>query len=72
VDFTVDKNPYKQGKYLPGTHIPILAPEALDEAKPDYVLILPWNFKDEIMSQLAHVKNWGGRFIVPIPVPQVI
>jgi hypothetical protein len=72
VDFTVDRNPYKQGKYLPGTHIPILAPEALDEAKPDYVLILPWNFKDEIMSQLAHVKSWGGRFIVPIPVPQVI
>lgn len=72
IDFTVDRNPYKQGKYLPGTHIPIYAPSRLDEVRPDYVLILPWNFKDEIMTQLAHVREWGARFIVPIPGAQVI
>jgi SAM-dependent methyltransferase len=67
VEFTVDRNPYKQGRFLPGTHIPIYAPERLDEARPDYILILPWNFKDEIMKQLAHTREWGARFIVPIP-----
>ena len=72
LDFTVDRNPYKQGKFLPGTHIPILAPEKIDEAKPDYVLILPWNFKDEIMTQLAHIRGWGGKFIVPIPEATVV
>jgi hypothetical protein len=72
IDFTVDRNPYKQGKFLPGTHIPIFAPSRLDEARPDYVLILPWNLKDEIMSQLAHVREWGGRFIVPIPEATVV
>lgn len=72
LDFTVDRNPYKQGLFLPGTHVPILAPEALDEARPDFVLILPWNLRDEIMAQLAHVREWGGRFIVPIPRATVI
>jgi hypothetical protein len=72
VEFTVDRNPYKQGKFLPGTHIPIHAPERLDEARPDYILILPWNFKDEIMKQLAHSRDWGARFIVPIPEATVI
>jgi SAM-dependent methyltransferase len=72
VDFTVDRNPYKQGKFLPGTHIPILAPERLDEAKPDYILILPWNFKDEIMAQLSHARSWGAKFIVPIPEATVL
>ncbi|MEI9941306.1 MAG: class I SAM-dependent methyltransferase [Pseudomonadota bacterium] len=72
LDFTVDRNPYKQGKFLPGTHIPIFAPERLDEAKPDLILILPWNFKQEIMTQLAYVRDWGGRFIVPIPEATVI
>ena len=67
VDFTVDRSPHKHGKFLPGTHIPILAPEKLWEARPDYVLILPWNLKDEIMSQLAGISEWGGRFVVPIP-----
>ncbi|HET9986325.1 MAG TPA: class I SAM-dependent methyltransferase [Longimicrobiales bacterium] len=67
LDYTVDRNPYKQGKYLPGTHIPIHAPERIDETKPDYVLILPWNLKDEIMAQMAHIRDWGGRFLVPIP-----
>ena len=72
VDFTVDRNPYKQGRLLPGTHIPIFAPEKIDREKPDYVLILPWNFKDEIMAQLAHIKSWGGKFIVPIPQAAIV
>lgn len=67
LDYTVDRNPYKQGRYLPGTHIPIYAPERIDETKPDYVLILPWNLKSEIMAQLAHIREWGGQFVVPIP-----
>jgi len=67
VDFTVDRNPYKQGKFLPGTRIPIFPVERIDEAKPDYVLILPWNFKDEIMKQMARIREWGGKFVVPIP-----
>jgi SAM-dependent methyltransferase len=71
LDFTVDANPYKQGKYTPGTHIPILAPEALKREKPDYVLILPWNLKDEIMAQASYIREWGGRFVVPIPSVQV-
>jgi SAM-dependent methyltransferase len=71
LDFTVDRNPYKQGKFTPGTHIPILAPAKLAEARPDYVLILPWNFKDEIMAQLSFIKDWGGRFLVPIPEVRV-
>jgi hypothetical protein len=72
LDFTVDRNPYKQGKFLPGTHIPILAPGKIDEVKPDYILILPWNFKDEIMKQLAHARGWGAKFIIPIPEATVV
>ena len=72
LDFTVDANPYKQGKYTPGTHIPILAPEALRREKPDYVLILPWNLKNEIMAEAAYIREWGGRFVVPIPSVQVL
>ncbi|MBS0156725.1 MAG: methyltransferase domain-containing protein [Nitrospira sp.] len=71
VDFTVDRNIYKQGKYLPGTHIPIFAPEKIRETRPDYVLILPWNFKDEIMDQVSYIRDWGGQFVVPIPEVQV-
>jgi hypothetical protein len=67
ISYTVDKNPYKQGKFLPGTRIPILAPEQISLTRPDYVLILPWNFKDEIMAQNAYIRQWGGRFVVPIP-----
>ncbi len=67
IDFTVDRNPYKQGKYLPGTHIPILNPEKIRQVKPDYVLILPWNIKEEIISQLSYISEWGGKFVVPIP-----
>src|SRR4029079_412133 len=66
IDFTVDRSPYKQGKFLPGTHLPHLPPDRIAEARPDYVLILPWNFKDEIVRQMAHVREWGGRFVVPI------
>jgi 2-polyprenyl-3-methyl-5-hydroxy-6-metoxy-1,4-benzoquinol methylase len=72
IDFTVDRNTYKQGKFLPGTHIPIHAPERIREARPDYVLILPWNFKDEIMQQMAYVREWGAKFVVPIPEVRVI
>jgi SAM-dependent methyltransferase len=72
IDFTVDRNPYKQGRFLPGTHIPIHPPEHIDEVKPDFIFILPWNFKDEILAQLAHARDWGARFIVPIPRPAVL
>jgi len=75
LDFTVDRNPYKQGKFTPGTHIPILAPERLIEARPDYVLLLPWNLKEEIIQQLGAeggVRSWGGKFVVPIPSVQVL
>ena len=71
LDFTVDANPYKQGKYTPGTHIPILEPDALRREKPDYVLILPWNLSEEIMAQASYIREWGGRFVVPIPSVQV-
>jgi hypothetical protein len=67
LDFTVDRNHHKHGKFTPGTHIPILHPDKIREARPDYVLILPWNLKTEIMGQLAYIREWGGRFVVPIP-----
>ncbi len=67
LDYTVDRNPYKQGKFLPGTRIPILSPDNIRETRPDYVLILPWNFKDEIMQQMSYIREWGGQFVVPIP-----
>ncbi len=67
VDYTVDRNPNKHGKYLPGTHIPIYAPERIFETKPDYVLILPWNLQREISEQMKDIRQWGGRFVVPIP-----
>jgi 2-polyprenyl-3-methyl-5-hydroxy-6-metoxy-1,4-benzoquinol methylase len=71
IDFTVDRNPYKQGKFLPGTHIPIYAPEKIREVRPDYVLILVWNLKDEVMQQMVHIREWGGKFVVPIPEVRV-
>jgi SAM-dependent methyltransferase len=67
LDYTVDRNPYKHGKLLPGTRIPIFPPERIRETRPDYLLILPWNLKDEIMEQCAYVREWGGQFVVPIP-----
>jgi SAM-dependent methyltransferase len=67
LDYTVDRNPYKQGRFTPGTHIPIYPPEKIHETRPDYVLILPWNLKEEIMDQMAGIRSWGGQFVVPIP-----
>jgi SAM-dependent methyltransferase len=67
IDYTVDRNPYKQGRFLPGTHIPIAHPSKIAERRPDFILILPWNLKDEIIEQLSFVRDWGARFIVPIP-----
>jgi hypothetical protein len=71
IDYTVDRNPYKQGKFLPGTHIPIFSPEKITETRPDYLFILPWNLKDEIVRQNSFIKEWGGQFIVPIPEVEV-
>lgn len=72
LDFTVDRNSYKQGKFLPGTHIPIYEPEEIFRIKPDYVFILPWNFKEEIMKQLNGIREWGGQFVIAIPEPEVL
>jgi len=71
LDYTVDRNPYKQGKFLPGTHIPIFHPDKIKETKPDYLLILPWNLKDEIMKQMSYIRDWGGQFVVPIPEAKI-
>lgn len=67
LDYTVDRSPHKQGMFLPGTRVPIYAPERIEQTKPQYVLILPWNLKEEIMKQLSGIRQWGGRFVVPIP-----
>jgi 2-polyprenyl-3-methyl-5-hydroxy-6-metoxy-1,4-benzoquinol methylase len=67
IEYTVDRSPYKQGRFLPGTHIPIYHPDRIAGMKPDYVVILPWNLKIEIMEQLQYIRKWGGRFVVPIP-----
>ena len=72
VEYTVDRNPYKQGMYTPGTHIPIFPVERIAETRPDYLLVLPWNLIDEISEQLGHVAEWGGQLIVPIPTATVI
>jgi SAM-dependent methyltransferase len=70
--YTVDRSPVKQGKYLPGTHIPIYAPERLAETRPDYVLVLPWNLRQEISSQLGYIRSWGGRLVFPIPELEIV
>ena len=67
----VDASPYKQGKFLPGSHIPVVSEQEIRRFKPDFVLILPWNLKAEISSQLDYIREWGGRFVVPIPEVQV-
>jgi SAM-dependent methyltransferase len=72
LEFTVDRNPYKHGQFLPGTHIPVHPPDALEQARPDYILILPWNLKEEIVDQLAYAREWGARFVVPIPKVEVL
>ncbi|MBV8072588.1 MAG: hypothetical protein JO270_21980, partial [Acidobacteriaceae bacterium] len=71
LDYTVDRNPYKHGKFLPGTHIPVFPPERIAETKPDYILILPWNLKEEIANQLAYVREWGAKLVVPVPEVEV-
>jgi hypothetical protein len=70
--YTVDLSPHKQGKFLPGTRIPILAPKELAATRPDYVLILPWNLREEIVAQRGEVRGWGGRFVVPIPEVEIL
>jgi SAM-dependent methyltransferase len=72
LEFTVDRNPYKQGQFLPGTHLPIRHPEALEQARPDFILILPWNLKKEIVAQLSYTREWGARCVVPIPEVEVL
>jgi 2-polyprenyl-3-methyl-5-hydroxy-6-metoxy-1,4-benzoquinol methylase len=72
IDYTVDLSSYKQGRFLPGTHIPICHPDRIKETKPDYVFLLPWNLKDEIMEQMNYIRDWGGRFLVPIPEVRVL
>ena len=71
IDYAVDRNPYKHGKFLAGTHIPVFATERIAETKPDYILILPWNLKPEISAQLEYVREWGAKLVVPIPELQV-
>jgi hypothetical protein len=72
VEFTVDRSPHKQGTYTPGTRIPILHPDEIRRRRPDYILLLPWNLKDEITTQHSYVKEWGGRFVVPIPTTTIL
>jgi hypothetical protein len=72
LQYTVDRSPVKQGKFLPGTHVPIYAPERLAETQPDYILVLPWNLRDEITRQLDYVRSWGGRLVFPIPALEVV
>ena len=72
LDYTVDRSPHKQGRYTPGTHIPILHPDIIRATKPDYIVILPWNLEQEIRSQLAYVREWGAKFDIAIPRLQVI
>jgi SAM-dependent methyltransferase len=72
LDYVVDRSPHKQGHFLPGTRIPVLAPEHVSETRPDYLLILPWNLRDEIVAQMAHIRAWGGRFVVPVPRLEVL
>ena len=71
IDYTVDRSPHKQGHFLPGTHIPIYHPDRIDETQPDYLVILPWNLKDEIIEQMSHIRRWGGKFVVLIPEVKV-
>lgn len=72
LSYTVDRNPLKQGQFLPGTHIPIHAPTRIAETRPDYVLVLPWNLREEISGQLEYVRSWGGRLVFPIPALEIV
>src|SRR5262249_56191766 len=72
IEYTVDRSPHKQGCLLPGSHIPIYEPERISVTKPDYILILPWNLKQELVSQLSFARSWGAEFVVPIPEPRLV
>lgn len=72
IDYTVDLSPHKQGHFLPGSHIPIHSPDRIDQTRPDYILILPWNLREEIMGQWAHAREWGAKFVVPIPSVEIL
>jgi hypothetical protein len=72
IDYTVDRSPHKQGNFLPGSRIPILDPSQIEKTRPDYLFILVWNLKDEVMKQMAHIRGWGGRFVVPLPEVQIL
>jgi hypothetical protein len=72
LEYTVDRNPYKQGRFLPGTHIPIHHPDRIRETRPDYLLVLPWNLREEILEQMSYIREWSGRFVLPIPRLEVI
>ena len=72
IDYVVDRSPHKQGRWLPGSRIQIFPPGKICETKPDYVLVLPWNLKNEIISQLEMIRDWGGKFIIPIPQPEIV
>lgn len=72
MDYVADRNPYKQGRYLPGSRIPIVQPDKIRETKPDYVFVLPWNIKDEVIEQMSYIREWGGKFIIPIPKVAVV
>ena len=67
IEFVVDKSPYKQGKFMPASHIPIVKEKKIQELQPDYILILPWNIKDEVIEQLSYIKQWNGKFVVAVP-----
>jgi len=71
IEYTVDRSPYKQDTFLPGTHIPVYHPDKIKETKPDYLVILPWNLKDEVMEQMSYIRDWDGNFVTLIPEPEV-
>ena len=72
IPFVVDASPHKQGKYLPGSHIPVVDKEEIEKLRPDFLLILPWNLKEEIIQQLAYVREWGAQFVIPIPEVHIL
>jgi hypothetical protein len=72
IKFVVDASPYKQGKFLPGSHIPVVNENEIRKSKPDFVIILPWNIKQEIIEQLKYIKEWGGRFVIPISKLEIV
>ena len=72
IDFVVDANPHKQNKFLPASHIPVVSKDEIKKTKPEFVIILPWNLKSEITSQLSYIREWGGKFVIPIPEIEII